>query len=123
MAEDDAGRIRLDKWLWHARFFKTRSLSARMVQDGRVRVNAIRVTKPAQMVGPGDMLTFVQGDRAHVVRIAAIGSRRGPASEAVALYTDLSPNPEDIGGAVRDAGPRPTKKDRRSLDRLRPPLE
>jgi ribosome-associated heat shock protein Hsp15 len=82
------GRIRLDKWLWQARFFKSRSLSAGMIEAGHVRLNGQRVTKPAQAVGPGDVLTFVQGRVIRVVRILATGTRRGPASEAQGLYRD-----------------------------------
>ena len=81
-------RIRLDKWLWQARFFKSRSLSASVVEAGHVRLNGQHVTKPAQGVGPGDVLTFAQGRAIRVVRILAIGTRRGPASEAQALYVD-----------------------------------
>ena len=90
--------IRLDKWLWYARFFKTRGLAAKTVSAGHVRVNAARVSKPAQAVGPGDTLTFPQAKRIRVVRILAPGTRRGPAPEAQALYEDLSPPappPED----------------------------
>ncbi len=83
--------IRLDKWLWQARFFKTRSLAARAVAQGRVRLNAARVDKPAQAVGAGDALTFAQGNRIRVVRVLALGTRRGPAAEAQALYEDLAP--------------------------------
>lgn len=88
-ASDD--RIRLDKWLWHARFFRSRALAAQAVAAARIRVNAIRVSKPGRSVGPGDTLTFVQGHRARVVRIRASGIRRGPAAEARLLYDDLSP--------------------------------
>ncbi|MFC2968133.1 RNA-binding S4 domain-containing protein [Acidimangrovimonas pyrenivorans] len=113
--------LRLDKWLWQARFYKTRSLATKSVQEGRIRVNAARVTKPAQAVGPGDTLTFAVGGRVRVVRILAIGLRRGPAPEAQALYEDLSPPALD---APASGGPRPTKKDRRNLDQRRsPPLE
>jgi ribosome-associated heat shock protein Hsp15 len=72
-------RMRLDKWLWRARFFKTRSLATRVVADGQVRVNGTRVTKPAQGVTLGDVLTFAQGHAVRVVRIAGLGERRGPA--------------------------------------------
>jgi len=82
-------RLRLDKWLWQARFFRTRTLAAGQVAEGQVRLNGARVTRPAQAVGPGDVLTFVQGSRVRVVRIAALGARRGPAAEARALYEDL----------------------------------
>ncbi|WP_127901490.1 RNA-binding S4 domain-containing protein [Solirhodobacter olei] len=87
--------IRLDKWLWQARFFKTRGIAARAVQDGAVRLNSVRVVKPAHVVTPGDTLTFVQGGRVRVVRLLATGLRRGPAPEAQALYEDLAPE----GGA------------------------
>lgn len=108
---------RLDKWLWHARFFKTRSLAARVVSGGHVRVNASKVSKPAQKVGPGDTLTFPQGQRIRVVRIVAPGARRGPAPEAQTLYDDLTPERDDVPPAPRfDGKGRPTKKDRRMLD-------
>ncbi len=81
--------IRLDKWLWQARFFKSRSLSAAQVSAGRVRVNGQPVAKPAQVLRPGDVLTFAQGSRIRVVRVLAPAERRGPASEAQGLYDDL----------------------------------
>jgi ribosome-associated heat shock protein Hsp15 len=120
------GTERLDKWLWQARFFKTRSLAARLVSEGKIRVNAQRVSKPARAVGPGDTLTFPQGRAIRVVRITALPVRRGPAPEAQACYDDLSPPEEAHPGAPEGAGqgpagggarrgPRPTKKDRRNL--------
>lgn len=114
-------KLRLDKWLWHSRFFKTRSLAAAVVASGAVRVNSERVQKRSTLVRPGDVLTFAQGDAIRVIRIEALGVRRGPASEAQALYADLAP-PQP---KVRDCVPenpafegkgRPTKKDRRTLD-------
>ncbi|WP_422000316.1 RNA-binding S4 domain-containing protein [Roseovarius mucosus] len=120
-------KIRLDKWLWHARFFKTRTLSAKEISAGHVRVNGARVTKPAQAVGPGDVLTFAQATRVWVVRIAALGTRRGPAPEAQALYDDLSdPVTQDsVPPAPKYEGKgRPTKRDRRKLDLNEPgPLD
>jgi ribosome-associated heat shock protein Hsp15 len=88
--------IRLDKWLWQARFCKSRALAARLVSEGRVRVNALRVVKPATSVRIGDGLSFALGGRVRAVRILALGTRRGPASEAQALYADLEPT----GGAA-----------------------
>jgi ribosome-associated heat shock protein Hsp15 len=111
-------KIRLDKWLWHARFFKTRGLAAGQVTGGHVRVNGARAAKPAQQVGPGDVLTFAQGTQVRVVRVAEVGTRRGPAPEARTLYEDITPP------ASRDENPpnpryegkgRPTKRDRRKL--------
>ncbi|ALG90975.1 MAG: RNA-binding protein S4 [Confluentimicrobium sp.] len=117
--------IRLDKWLWQARFFKTRTLAGKVVAGGHVRVNSLRAAKPAQRVGAGDTLTFPQGDRIRVIRVLAPGERRGPAAEAQTLYEDLTPAREDVPQSPRfDGKGRPTKKDRRSLDLNRlPPLE
>src|SRR6185436_7820665 len=81
--------IRLDKWLWQARFCKSRALAARLVGEGAVRLNAERVTKPATPLRVGDGLSFAQGDRVRSVRVLALGTRRGPAPEARALYDDL----------------------------------
>ena len=109
--------IRLDKWLWHARFFKTRTLAAKIVSGGHVRVNSNKTAKPAHKVGAGDTLTFPQGSRIRVVRILAPGERRGPAPEAETLYDDLTPKRDDVPPSPRyDGKGRPTKKDRRSLD-------
>lgn len=96
--------IRLDKWLWQARFFKTRGLATRAVQDGMVRLNAVRVVKPAQPIGAGDTLTFAQADCIRVVRCLAAGQRRGPTAEARALYEDLAP-PEPLDGKERRSAP------------------
>lgn len=80
---------RADKWLFHARFFRSRSLAAALVSGGGLRVNGQRVTKPAQDLRVGDTLTFAQGGRIRVVRIRSLAARRGPAPEAAALYDDL----------------------------------
>ncbi|MGB3179338.1 MAG: RNA-binding S4 domain-containing protein [Albidovulum sp.] len=90
MAELD--RIRIDKWLWQARFFKTRGLAVEVVTKGHLRINGDKIKKPGRAVGPGDMLTFRQGQVVRVVRILSCGDRRGPASEAQHLYTDLTPD-------------------------------
>lgn len=111
-----AQKLRVDKWLWHARFFKTRSLAARQVTDGNVRINGERVAKPAFSVTSGDVLTFPQGRAVRVVKVVACGTRRGPATEAQALYDDLTPETPEPGPRV---GPRPTKKDRRALDAVK----
>ena len=126
-----ADKQRVDKWLWRARFFKTRGLAAELAGSGRLRINSEHVAKPAQPVRPGDVLTFPQADRIRVVRIEALGHRRGPAPEARTLYTDLDeatvgsdsgaePGPKPMPAAERDAGAgRPTKKERREIDALR----
>jgi ribosome-associated heat shock protein Hsp15 len=79
-------RIRIDKWLWHARFYKTRVLAAAAAQSGRVRRNDARVEKPGLEVKVGDILTLPRGREVVVVRVLACGERRGPASEAQTLY-------------------------------------
>lgn len=81
--------IRLDKWLWHARFCKSRAVAARLVTEGVVRLNTVRVQKPATAVRVGDGLSFAVGGRIRTVRILALGTRRGPAPEARLLYADL----------------------------------
>jgi ribosome-associated heat shock protein Hsp15 len=83
--------IRLDKWLFQARFLKSRGLAADLVAEGRLRVNGQPTDKPARSVGAGDILTFALHGRVRVVRILEVGSRRGPAAEAQALYEDLAP--------------------------------
>jgi ribosome-associated heat shock protein Hsp15 len=86
-----ADRQRLDKWLWFARVVKTRSLAAKLVTDGHVRVNAQRIETPAKPVGPGDVLTIALESRIAVLRVIGIGARRGPFSEASQLFEDLNP--------------------------------
>jgi ribosome-associated heat shock protein Hsp15 len=81
--------IRLDKWLWQARFCKSRALASRLIADGAVRVNAVRMTKPSTVVRVGDGVSFAQGRRVRALRIRALGARRGPAPEARLLYADL----------------------------------
>jgi ribosome-associated heat shock protein Hsp15 len=95
---EDACRI--DVWLWRARFFKTRSLAARIVEDGGVRLSRGQsrapVDKPSRPVCCGDVLTFAQGRKWVAVRVEALGERRGPAPEARALYNVLA----DAGGVA-----------------------
>ncbi|MEF3047264.1 RNA-binding S4 domain-containing protein [Pseudotabrizicola sp. L79] len=88
-------KLRLDKWLWQARFFKTRHLAADMVESGHCRINGNRTKKAGHAVAEGDVLTFAQGARVRLIKVLAIGQRRGPAAEAQALYLDLDPKPED----------------------------
>jgi ribosome-associated heat shock protein Hsp15 len=117
---DQAEKLRIDKWLWHARFFKTRTLASKVVSSGQMRVNSKKVTKPAYMVTIADVLTFAQEKRIRVVEIGALGTRRGPASEAQELYLDRSPQEEELPNVLsNDRKGRPSKKDRRAIDRLR----
>jgi len=124
---DTPGKIRLDKWLWHARFFKTRSLATKQVAAGHVRVNGVKVLKPSQNVLVGDVLTFSQSEWVRVIRVAALSNRRGPAPEAQMLYEDLS-DPRPSREETQDKNPanpkyegkgRPDKKSRRALDLTR----
>ncbi len=119
-------QLRLDKWLWRARFFKSRTLASRLCAAGRVRINRRVVAKAHAMVRPGDVLTFPQSGLIRVVRVVALGTRRGPAAEARTLYEDLDPPERQPGPAApgpppamrpRGAG-RPTKAERRAIERL-----
>ena len=114
--------LRVDKWLWQARFVKSRALAAKLVEGAGVRVNTNRIAKPAYNVGTGDVLTFAIGERVVVVRILALGTRRGPAAEARELYEDLSPPPppKDLSRPVPVSGGRPDKRDRRRFAAGRP---
>jgi ribosome-associated heat shock protein Hsp15 len=79
-------RIRIDKWLWQARFYRTRALAQSAAESGRVRLNGARVVKSGHGIKCGDVLTVPQGREVLAVRVVAFGERRGPASEARALY-------------------------------------
>lgn len=91
-----AGAMRIDKWLFHARFFKTRALAARLCQNGGVRINGTRIRKAHALVRIGDVLTFAQARQIRVVEVCALLERRGPASEAQAGYADLEPLAEPL---------------------------
>ena len=117
--EDETRRI--DRWLWFARFFKSRSLASRFVASGRPRVNGTTVSKAHHPLRLGDVLTFSQGPLIRVVRVTGLGQRRGPAVEARTLYDDLEPPPPR---APRDRPPapragRPTKAGRRAIQRMK----
>jgi ribosome-associated heat shock protein Hsp15 len=120
------GRQRIDKWLFFARVVKSRSLAAKLALAGRVRVNGDKTDQAADTVRVGDVLTITIERRILVYKVLDPGTRRGPSEEARRLYEDLSPPPapksvpEDALVPVRDLGSgRPTKKERRQIDRLR----
>lgn len=127
---DGAESQRLDKWLWCARFFKSRALASALLASGRLRLDGTVVSKAHQKVRPGAVLTFPQGPNLRVVKVLFLATRRGPAPEAQTLYEDLAPVPERQAKAVdpsvfapgspsREKGAgRPTKRDRRAIDRL-----
>lgn len=118
--------LRLDKWLWFARFCRSRSIASALCESGGLRMNKVIVRKAHQPVRPGDVLTFPQGPHIRVVAVKALGIRRGPATEARLLYDDLAP-PRPASAAetppalaAREAGAgRPTKAERRATDKLR----
>ena len=121
--------VRLDKWLWYARFFKTRALASKAISNGRFRLNGDLMSKPHRQANCGQVLTFSQGARIRVVRIKALGLRRGPAKEAALLFDDLAPIVPAAKNLKfshlpvfenRQAGDgRPTKRHRRETDRLK----
>jgi len=121
--DDPAGQPgqRIDRWLWYARFLKSRSLAAALVQTGRLRINGQRISKASRAIRPGDVLTFPLGPHIRVVRVLDSGTRRGPAPEAALLYEDLDPPQQPVAKADREAAPevrdpgsgRPTKKEGR----------
>lgn len=118
-----SGRMRLDKWLWTARFYKTRTLAAHAVDNGQVRVNGARV-KPAQPVGPGSTVEVRRQGLAWVVDVTAIAQRRGSAQDAAQLYRETAQSAAARAQAIAQraavsggrATGRPTKKDRRQLE-------
>ena len=121
--------LRIDKWLWYARFFKSRALASRMVSSGRLRINGESISKPHRQILPDMVLVFPQGETIRTIKVLALATRRGPATEAQALYEDLDPpqpkqtNKDELiipKFEVRDAGAgRPTKRDRRLNDKLK----
>jgi ribosome-associated heat shock protein Hsp15 len=128
MSDREEGRVRLDKWLWAARFFKTRALAAEAVEGGKVQVNGDR-PKRARPVQPGDELRIRLGPFEHVVMVRALSGRRGPAAAAAALYEETEASRmarEERSVQLKSLhslfGPekgRPTKKDRREIERLK----
>ncbi|KAF0102344.1 MAG: ribosome-associated heat shock protein Hsp15 [bacterium] len=125
--EPGTAAARLDKWLWAARFFKTRALAHEAVEAGRVRLNGERV-KPGRVIKPGDELSIQVGDLTWKLRVEALSERRGPAAEARRLYVEDEASREarerrieerkwqsDPAAALHG---RPTKRDRRLIHRF-----
>ena len=123
------GGIRMDKWLWHARFFKSRSLATQFCNAGKLRVDGMVIKKAHFLARPYMVLTFSRSRQVRIVKILALGSRRGPATEAKTLYEDLSPPMSKKSAKAYSSEPlirttgsgRPTYRDRRRLDQLRSP--
>jgi len=128
MPPDDTIRVRLDKWLWAARFYKTRSLAADAVEKGKVEVNGERA-KRAKQLQIGDLLRIRLGPYHHIVTVRAVSERRGPASLAATLYEADEEGRQaraalqiQVRAAQSDSGydsGRPTKKERREIEKLR----
>ena len=120
---EPAATMRIDKWLWAARAFKTRSIAADACDGGKVDVNGEAV-KPAKQIRAGDRIEITVSQGRRILKVIALGERRGPAAEARQLYEDLTP---PAPPRTRQAPPpfrapgagRPTKRERREIDRLR----
>jgi ribosome-associated heat shock protein Hsp15 len=115
---------RIDKWLFYARIVKSRSLAAKLVQSGRVRINGSKIDQASRQVGENDVLTITLDRAVRVLKVVATGDRRGPFAEARLLYEDMSPEPSSnpasrpVAAAAREPGSgRPTKRERRQLDK------
>lgn len=120
-------KMRIDKWLWAARFFKTRGLATDEVENGRVLVNAVRV-KPAKTIAPGDWLDIRIGQYQFLIEVLALSGKRGPAPEAQKLYRESDESRErraEIAARLRAEPPpfsfkgRPTKRDRRLIEKIK----
>lgn len=126
-ARDD-GRVRLDKWLWAARFYKTRALAVEAIAGGKVQVNGDRA-KRARPMQVGDQVRVRQGPYEHIVVVRELSERRGPAAQAAALYAETPESREarerlalqlrSLHAAFVPERGRPTKRDRREIDRLK----
>ncbi len=118
-------RQRIDKWLWHARVVRTRSAAAALAASGHVRINGQRIDAPSRPVRVGDVVTVALDRTVRVLKVSDFAERRGSADEAHALAEDLQPRPAQPSqlsapaAAARDPGAgRPTKRERRAIDRL-----
>ena len=122
MTPSPPSTMRVDKWLWHARFFKTRTLATRLAAAGNIRINGQKQSRASASIRIGDVLTFPLNRHIRLIEVVALSTRRGPAVEAQALYIDRDPpqvkkREEKIieQAAFREAGSgRPTKKQRRA---------
>ncbi|NVK35020.1 MAG: RNA-binding S4 domain-containing protein [Rhodobacteraceae bacterium] len=114
--------MRVDKWLWYARVTKSRSLAQKLATGGHVRINKDKISSASKTVKTGDVLTITLERKILILKIKALGTRRGPFAEAQLLYEDMSPPPapkKDVPPvpAQREPGAgRPTKRDRRRMD-------
>ncbi len=112
-------KIRIDKWLWYARFFKSRSLSSKHISRNGVRLNGRKIHRPAELVVVGDSITLNIGLKVKVIEVLLSGSRRGPAIEARTLYRERVSTASSENVHNIRVGERPTKKNRRLLEKIR----
>lgn len=119
-AAGDRDRLRIDKWLWFARLARTRTLAQKLIRSGRIRVNREKVASASASVKAGDVLTVALDSGVRVLKIVALGERRGSATIAQTLYEELTePTPRQRSDPPARVGPRPTKRERRALDQAR----
>jgi ribosome-associated heat shock protein Hsp15 len=115
-------RQRIDKWLWHARVVRTRSAAAALADSGLVRINGARIDSSSRPVRPGDVVTVALDRNVRLLKVIGFAERRGSADVARTLFEDLTPPPEPprepSAGARDDGTGRPTKRERREIDRL-----
>ena len=115
-------RQRIDKWLWHARVVRTRSAAAALADSGLVRINGARIDSSSRPVRPGDVVTVALDRNVRLLKVIGYAERRGSADVARTLFEDLTPPPEPprepSAGARDDGTGRPTKRERREIDRL-----
>lgn len=128
MTEPSIEKQRIDKWIWHARFIKTRSLAQKLITSGKIRINTEKVTSTSRQLKIGDTLTIAIHDQVRIIRVEAIADRRGPFSEAKLLYEDLSPVVEakrksteptiEEMSKIESSG-RPSKQQRRQIMQMK----
>jgi ribosome-associated heat shock protein Hsp15 len=117
-------RQRIDKWLWHARVVRTRTSAASLVDEGHVRLNGERVGATSRPVKAGDVVTVALDRMVRIMKVTGFAERRGNADSTRSLYEDLTPKPEPTASGAPSAGERdpgsgrPTKQERRAIDRL-----
>jgi len=125
---DESSRVRLDKWLWAARFYKTRALAVDAIDAGRIEVNGER-SKRARLVQAGDRIRIRMGPYEHIVTVKGVSERRGPAPVAAKLYEEdaesrkqrevMAAHVKAMNANTGYESGRPTKKDRRDIAKIR----
>ena len=121
MVESPVAQQRLDKWLWHTRFVKTRSLAQKLITSGAVRIDREKIVSPSKLVKTGQVLTITLPREVKIIRIDGFAEKRGPFKIAQLLYTDLTPppvkedksKPQDWSGIETEG--RPSKHDRKKI--------